>query len=732
LRLEPIVGSLIIGLWLAGGPTARAVEPSFPNPPTPLWTAAKQHKAGQVAVVRINAAPYAKALSLYRKGDFKAARSALASAPQGVLTDRVKLLEGRVYLQLGDEKAALAALLEALSEAQSPHIARRATDDVAKVLERLGAREAELEWLDAAIKASSGHPQGELLARKAEVLRVLGHFEAARDAALDALALSSHHAWAKKVEALLDVLDSSGLPKKQRQLHLQLSQIDRMIRARAFHRAELTLGRIDAAQQSRDIVRIRWAKLYEQQRDRKEEAAVLAEMHQSGLNKTYGPRVLFRLGQLSMALDQDDEAVRWFDELRTRFPTCNESGEAQFLTGWLDYNHQRFPQATEKLFAFADERQRHPRRLSALWFAGWSAHLDGSDGPARLAWTRLLEEYPKTELRPQAHYWLSRRYSANQQTEAARVELEEAAQITPLSYYGFLARSRLSPSGIAEPIRPPKTLPPPLSPRNAIATLGPDRPLGVDRALALYEVQLAEEAHEELSAVQAFLGAARKTRDRVVIADLLEALNAHHLSFQVASVAARNGADALSGDPYTWRAFRLAYPKAYEAAVRTASGEHDVDETLIWAIMRTESRYRPRVRSPAGARGLMQLMPRTARQIGRQAKGGQAHARQFDHPDANVWLGTWYLRSLLERYQNQLIPTIGAYNAGPGAMDRWLKEFASRPPDEFVERIPYRETRQYVRRVMETLLIYRTLEEKAHPALLAPMLPRVERPTNDF
>jgi soluble lytic murein transglycosylase len=124
--------------------------------------------------------------------------------------------------------------------------------------------------------------------------------------------------------------------------------------------------------------------------------------------------------------------------------------------------------------------------------------------------------------------------------------------------------------------------------------------------------------------------------------------------------------------------------------------------------MREESTYRPRVRSPTGAVGLMQLMPRTAARIGGQAgvPGAVAH---LEDPGTNIALGTYYLGSLLDRYGGNPVRALAGYNAGEDAVDRWLKEIPaelSKEGDVFVEEIPYLETRNYVKKVMKSYQVY--------------------------
>ncbi|MEM7678655.1 MAG: lytic transglycosylase domain-containing protein [Myxococcota bacterium] len=269
-------------------------------------------------------------------------------------------------------------------------------------------------------------------------------------------------------------------------------------------------------------------------------------------------------------------------------------------------------------------------------------------------------------------------------------------------------------------------MPPPSTIEAVIKQLGSDRPRLIDRGVALHAVGLEEEAEIELRRAERTLRRVRDGKDRTQIADLLHQLGAHYIAFRLAASVTDEGAELVDGEPWIWRAWRQSYPDAFAEEVAAAHEAHEVETNLVWAVMRTESNYRPWIRSPVGARGLMQLMPRTARAIGERAEDGRRHAARYRDPKSNVWLGAWYLKKLGERYDGQLAPTVGAYNAGPTAMDRWVNEMGGIPLDEFIERIPYKETRRYVRRVMESYFVYRQVKGLPLPELperLAKMTP---------
>lgn len=155
------------------------------------------------------------------------------------------------------------------------------------------------------------------------------------------------------------------------------------------------------------------------------------------------------------------------------------------------------------------------------------------------------------------------------------------------------------------------------------------------------------------------------------------------------------------------------FPLAYWEMIQQKAQERELDPYLILALIRQESLFNPQARSPASALGLMQLLPSTASRIARQIGVSPPSNEQLLQPEINLALGTQYLRDLLQRYSNDWLKAIAAYNAGEGAVDRWEKEILTEDPEEFVERIPYLETRGYVKLVMRNHRIYRRLYDQA-------------------
>jgi soluble lytic murein transglycosylase len=131
---------------------------------------------------------------------------------------------------------------------------------------------------------------------------------------------------------------------------------------------------------------------------------------------------------------------------------------------------------------------------------------------------------------------------------------------------------------------------------------------------------------------------------------------------------------------------------------------------LILSVMREESHFNPQVKSIAGAIGLMQLMPKTAEYMA-QKTGTHVTIDSLNDPEVNLRLGSAYLKNLMNRYEGNLFYTLAAYNGGPSNVTRWLQKTKTKDNDDFIETITYRETQNYVRRVMRSYYLYRYLYE---------------------
>ncbi|KXS37771.1 MAG: soluble lytic murein transglycosylase [Halomonadaceae bacterium T82-2] len=157
-----------------------------------------------------------------------------------------------------------------------------------------------------------------------------------------------------------------------------------------------------------------------------------------------------------------------------------------------------------------------------------------------------------------------------------------------------------------------------------------------------------------------------------------------------------------------WDALAWRFPLAYRDAFQRWGQRLDVDPYLLMGIARRESAFNPRAQSSVGARGLMQLMPATARHVSARANVEPPAAGKLFDPAVNIRLGSHYVREMLDRYRGNRLAAVAAYNAGPSRVDRWLRD-APEDFDLFIESIPYHETRAYVQAVLTYRVIFASL-----------------------
>ena len=152
---------------------------------------------------------------------------------------------------------------------------------------------------------------------------------------------------------------------------------------------------------------------------------------------------------------------------------------------------------------------------------------------------------------------------------------------------------------------------------------------------------------------------------------------------------------------YEWR-----FPVEYSALVESHAHSKNLDVSWVMGLMRSESAMAEDAVSPAGARGLMQLTPDTARHLAKRNSYPYTGRDQLMQAETNILFGTTYLRELIDRFGNNPVLVSGAYNAGPNVVDRWLKSQPGSEPAIWIETLPYSETRDYIPRVLAFSTIY--------------------------
>lgn len=157
---------------------------------------------------------------------------------------------------------------------------------------------------------------------------------------------------------------------------------------------------------------------------------------------------------------------------------------------------------------------------------------------------------------------------------------------------------------------------------------------------------------------------------------------------------------------------KMVYPTTYQEYVEKYSSQNGIDKYMIYAIIKTESNFKPNVKSKSNAIGLMQLLENTAVEMSSAVENEIIGEEQLYRPEINIKLGTSYYAYLLKHYNGNNILALIAYNAGMGNVENWIKAGVIKPDGSDIENIPYKETNNYVRKILRDYKIYMKLYEK--------------------
>jgi peptidoglycan lytic transglycosylase len=330
--------------------------------------------------------------------------------------------------------------------------------------------------------------------------------------------------------------------------------------------------------------------------------------------------------------------------------------------------------------------------------------LSGQPRLAAAEFDALAERYSRSDEAIGATYWAGRSWAAAGDSSSARVRWVSVTSRDPLSYYAALSAARLG----APPWTPavgPDTFP-----------ADPDIQGVVARAALLRRLGLGTESRWELD---------RLARTADSSPDRLLALANAYRSQGMASQAIQLARRALArGAPADARTFRLIYPLIHEDALLAEAAEQRLDPSFVAALIRQESNFNPAATSPAGARGLAQVMPELGERLARELNYPVWDPVLLYQPDVSIQLGAVHLRELLGMY-DQRAHILAAYNAGKSRVERWSKRIGVTDPEVFAERISFVETRDYVRIIQRNEEIYRALYgpevvQRTEPQLPAP------------
>jgi soluble lytic murein transglycosylase len=399
-------------------------------------------------------------------------------------------------------------------------------------------------------------------------------------------------------------------------------------------------------------------------------------------------KLIRRRGQTSAARTALRNVVRLFPDDTIAAPG------ALLILAEMATDEKRDASARDAYLTLARKYPTSEHAPRARFDAAILALANRNNKPAAAELDSIAELYPTSIDVPAARYWSARARLALRDTAGAEEQWQALLEIDSTSYYSSLAARRLGVDPWA-PAASPDTFAVIPDVDETLARAGLLERLGMDYEARLEMDGLVASADSSGERVLA-IGNAFRAREQMRRAMML-------------------GRRAIALGSTDARAYRLVYPVGLADLVAAEAASRKLDPALAAAVIRQESSFEPRATSEAGARGLMQVMPRVAKALARAEKIVPWHESMLYDPDINIRLGVIHLKSFTGHYAHPAM-ALAAYNAGGSRVARWSGRPGGKDPELFVERIRFNETRGYVRTVLRSRDMYAALYGWGRPA----------------
>jgi soluble lytic murein transglycosylase len=417
---------------------------------------------------------------------------------------------------------------------------------------------------------------------------------------------------------------------------------------------------------------------------------------------------LYLLGQVAWAANDNDAFYRTVDELRRSGPTSPWLEQALLSAANLHLVHHEYDQALD---AFREAQQRFPNGARASyvhWKAAWLTLRQGRNEDAKKAFEEQIALYSSGAETPAALYWRARLAEEDSQPAMARAFYQKISDRYRNFYYAELARQRMShlpPAGDTTTQYALLDRVPPIDINGKVTeTEPPSDELHVQKAELLGNGGLVDFAVRELQAATAIDGGSWGPAET---AQLYVETGHYDRAIEVMKHSAPNYF-ALDIPDLPRKYWEALFPKAYWSDLKLSAAANGLDPYLVASLIRQESEFNPNAVSRANAVGLMQLLPKTGKLVAKEVKLKRYSASQLYTPAVNLQLGTRYFRGMVDKF-GSFEYALAAYNAGSDRVEEWLGQGKYRDPEEFVESIPFTETREYVQAILRNASVYKQL-----------------------
>ncbi|MBN2035489.1 MAG: transglycosylase SLT domain-containing protein [Chitinispirillaceae bacterium] len=431
--------------------------------------------------------------------------------------------------------------------------------------------------------------------------------------------------------------------------------------------------------------------------------------------RTYGyePGLALVIARAYWGLDSIAKSAWWYDRFIARYPRSRSIPELLWRRAWMEEERGRLKAAIRFFQKLHTTYPRHKRAEEARFRHGFCYYQAGIHDSAIHVFSLFEKNGPSSSLLPAAAYWKAKSLLGKGRVEEAGELLAEIGRSEPYNYYAHRARYLLRLIG--DTLNASVDLDTLYSEPYALAWLD---------SVAIREkpVQPEDSVNLRRGLILGAIGAIKEASMFLLPFELTYHGNLG-MQFRIAHFYRNvNGISqaAKTGRRFAWRippenrsriplaVYSLMYPVYYREMVVKQAQQWNVDPCLIWAVIRQESVFNAQVVSPAGAIGLMQIMPSTGKEISRELHHPFTRD-SLNNPGCNILFGTYYLRKLLDQFNENEALAVASYNGGPLNAKEWYLRTQSEDLDLFVENIGFSETRNYVKKVLANYWTYSKL-----------------------
>jgi peptidoglycan lytic transglycosylase len=440
-------------------------------------------------------------------------------------------------------------------------------------------------------------------------------------------------------------------------------------------------------------------------REAKAEVTTLANA-----NADQNAQRLYILGEIAWSSDDNPTFYRTVDELRSTAPTSPWLEAALLSVANLHLVHHEYDQALD---AFRELQQRFPigsRASYAHWKAAWLTLRQGRNDEAKKEFEEQIALYPSGNETSAALYWRARLAEEDNQLGMARAYYQKLSDRYRNYYYAELGRERLSkfPAASVEPGQFPllDRVPPLDHGEKVTLSEPPADDLHLQKAQLLGNGGLVDLAVRELQAAASANSGGNWAPAETAQLYIDTGHYDRAIEVMKRSVPSYFAVDIPTLPREYWEAL---FPRPYWDDLKKFSVANGLDPYLVASLIRQESEFNPAAVSRANAVGLMQLLPKTGKLVAHQEKLKRYTPSQLYTPTVNLQLGTRYFKGMVDQFGGSFEYALAAYNAGSDRVQEWLGQGKYRDAQEFVESIPFTETREYVQAILRNASVYKQL-----------------------